>query len=327
MTIPNLGKRISLAITTVVCVTAMSGAQAAEYPEKPITVVVPYSPGGGVDIVTRIVTKAMSDDLKQPVIVDNRPGGGTNIGMGYAARGKPDGYTLYMASNTLTTNKALYSNLDFDPATAFTPIGKIGDAPLVVVVTKDSPFKTLGDLVEYGKQHSGELTFGTAGTGSSGHMASELLLRKGGFKALHVPYKGGSPAITDLLGGRLSFMAINPLEVISHIKSGSLRPLAVLNSKPTVLLPDLTTAEKAGVPDVDATVWWGLVAPAGTPDVAISKLNSALNNALKKEEIIQSLAKLGATPGGGTPAQFDAFIKKDAASMAELVKSANIKVD
>ncbi len=327
MTTPNLSKRISLAITTALCVTAAPGAQAAEYPEKPITVVVPYSPGGGVDIVTRIVTKAMTEDLKQPIIVDNRPGGGTNIGMGYAARAKPDGYTLYMASNTLTTNKALYSNLDFDPSTAFAPIGKIGDAPLVVVVTKDSPFNTLGDLVEYGKQHSGELTFGTAGTGSSGHMASELLLRKGGFKALHVPYKGGSPAITDLLGGRLSFMAINPLEVISHIKSGSLRPLAVLNSKPTVLLPDLTTAEQAGVRDVDATVWWGLVAPAGTPDAAIQKLNGALNNALKKEEIIQSLAKLGATPAGGTPAAFDAFLKKDAASMAELVKSANIKVD
>ncbi len=327
MNILKLHKPISLAITTAFCLTAMAAASAAEYPERPITVVVPYSPGGGVDIVTRIVTKAMSDDLKQPIIVDNRPGGGTNIGMGYAAKAKPDGYTLYMASNTLTTNKALYSNLGFDPATAFTPIGKVGDAPLVVVVTKDSEFTTLGDLVEYGKAHSGELTFGTAGTGSSGHMASELLLRKGGFKALHVPYKGGSPAITDLLGGRLSFMAINPLEVISHIKSGSLRPLAVLSDKPTVLLPDLTTAEKAGVKDVDATVWWGLVAPAGTPDAAVEKLNTSLNNALKKDEIIQSLAKLGATPAGGTPAEFDDFLKKDTASMTDLVKSANIKVD
>ena len=323
----TLGKRISLAISIAVGLTGMTGVHAADYPDKPITVVVPYSPGGGVDIVTRIVTKAMSDDLKQPIIVDNRPGGGTNIGMSYAARAKADGYTLYMASNTLTTNKALYSNLDFDPATAFTPIGKIGDAPLVVVVTKDSPFKSLGDLVQYGKEHSGDLTFGTAGTGSSGHMASELLLRRGGFKALHVPYKGGAPAITDLLGGRLSFMAINPLEVISHIKSGALRPLAVLNDKPTVLLPDLTTAAKAGVQDVNATVWWGLVAPANTPDAAVHKLNHALNNALKKDDIIQSLAKLGATPAGGTPAEFDAFLKKDAASMAELVKSANIKVD
>src|SRR5690606_19085075 len=162
-----------------------------------------------------------------------------------------DGYTLYMASNTLTTNKALYSNLGFDPAAAFAPIGKIGDASLIVVVTKDAPFKTLGELVKYGKQHSGELSFGTAGTGSSGHMASELLLRKGGFQALHVPYKGGSQAITDLLGGRVSFMAINPLEVISHIKSGALRALAVLNDKPTVLLPELTTAGQAGVRDAD----------------------------------------------------------------------------
>ncbi len=323
MNLPNLSKRVTLTIATMFCATGMTSAIAAgQYPEKPITIVVPYSPGGGVDIVTRIVTKAMSDELKQPIIVDNRPGGGTNIGMGYAARAKPDGYTLYMASNTLTTNKALYSNLDFDPATAFAPIGKIGDASLIVVVTRNAPFKTLGELVEYGKQHSGELSFGTAGTGSSGHMASELLLRKGGFQALHVPYKGGSQAITDLLGGRLSFMAINPLEVISHIKSGALRALAVLNDK-----PELTTAEKAGVHAANATVWWGLVAPTGTPDGAIQKLNGALNNALKKEDIIQSLAKLGATPAGGTPAQFGDFLKKDAASMAELVKSANIKVD
>ena len=327
MTYSNPGRRITLALAATALFTGATTAVAADYPDHPITVVVPYSPGGGVDIVTRIVTKAMSDELKQPIIVDNRPGGGTNIGMAYAARAKPDGYTLYMASNTLTTNKALYAKLDFDPATAFAPIGKIGDAPLVVVVTKDAPYKTLGELVDYGKQHAGELTFGTAGTGSSGHMASELLLRKAGFKALHVPYKGGAPAITDLLGGRLSFMAINPLEVISHIKSGALRPLAVLSSKPTVLLPDLTTAEKAGVQGADATVWWGLVAPAGTPDAAVQKLNSALNNALKKDDIIQSLAKLGATPAGGTPAQFDAFIKKDSASMADLVKSAGIKVD
>jgi tripartite-type tricarboxylate transporter receptor subunit TctC len=232
----------SLAIALALCAVPAAQAADAAYPGHPITIVVPYSPGGGVDIVTRLVTKKMSDELGQSFVVDNKPGAGTNIGMAFVANAKPDGYTLYTASNTLTANKALYSKLTFDPATAFAAVGKIGEAPLVVVVKQDSPFKTLQDLVQYGRKHPEDLTFGTAGVGSSGHLASELLLRAGKFKALHVPYKGGSPAITDLLGGRLSFMSINPLEVVSHIQAGTLRALAVLNSKGTPLLPELKTA-------------------------------------------------------------------------------------
>lgn len=306
---------------------SLQSAMAADYPEKPINIVVPYSAGGGVDIVTRLVTKKMSDQLKRPFVVDNRPGAGTNIGMAYVARAKPDGYTLYTASNTFTTNKALYSSLTFDPATDFTSIGKIGEAPLVVVVPTESPYKTLSDLVNYGRQHAGELTFGTAGMGASGHTASELLLRAGKFKALHVPYKGGSPAITDLLGGRLSFMAINPLEVISHIKAGKLRALAVLNEHGTPLLPKLETANKQGFPNLTATVWWGIVAPAGTPEPVIKKLNAALNVALADPEVIKNLDALGAAPLPGTPSEFQGFLVKETANLTEVIKAANIKVD
>ncbi len=317
----------SLAAAAAVSAAPLQSAIAADFPEHPVTIVVPYSPGGGVDIVTRLVTKKMSEELGQPFIVDNRPGAGTNIGMAYVARAKPDGYTLYTASNTFTTNKALYSKLAFDPATDFTTIGKIGEAPLVVVVNKDSPFHTLKELAEFGQKNPADLTYGTAGVGSSGHMASELLLRSGNFKALHIPYKGGSPAITDLLGGRLSFMSINPLEVISHIKAGSLRPLAVLNKTGTVLLPELATADKQGFRDLEATVWWGIAAPAGTPDPVVQKLNAALNTALKDPEVVSSLHKLGAAPLPGTSAEFKTFLDKETTVLTQVIKSADIKAD
>lgn len=306
---------------------AFQPAVAADYPERPINIVVPYSPGGGVDIVTRLVTKKMAQELGQPFVVENRPGAGTNIGMAYVARAKPDGYTLYTASNTFTTNKALYSKLTFDPATDFTGVGKIGEAPLIIVVAKDSPFKTLKELVDFGKANPTELTFGTAGMGSSGHMASELFVSSGGFKALHIPYKGGAPAITDLLGGRLSFMSINPLEVISHIKAGTLRPLAVLNKTGTPLLPELKTAEQQGFNDLEATVWWGIAAPAGTPEPIVTKLNAALNVALKDPEVIASLNKLGAAALPGTPAEFRTFLDKETKVLAKVIKAGNIRAD
>ena len=238
---------------------ASGAAVAAGFPERAVTVVVPYSPAGGVDIVTRLVTTPMAEFLGQSIVVENKPGGGTNIGMAAVARATPNGYTLLTASNTLTTNKALYSKLSFDPVTDLIPVGRIGEAPLVVVVNAKSPYKSLAELITVGKAKPGALSYGTAGVGSSGHMASALLERAGQFKGVHVPYKGGSTAVTDLLGGRLDFMAINPLEVAGHVSSGSLRALAVLNKDGSRLLPQVPTARSLGV-DVQATVWW----PGGT---------------------------------------------------------------
>lgn len=327
MSLLNLRAAFSLTAAAVLGTALLQTAMAADYPAQPVNIVVPYSPGGGVDIVTRLVTKKMSQSLGQPFIVDNRPGAGTNIGMAFVARAKPDGYTLYTASNTFTTNQALYSKLTFDPVADFTGVGKIGEAPLVIVVPKDSPFKTLKELVDFGQKHPEDLTFGTAGMGSSGHMASELFLRSGGFKALHVPYKGGSPAITDLLGGRLSFMSINPLEVISHINAGTLRALAVLNQTGTPLLPGLETAAQQGYPDLEATVWWGIAAPAGTPEAVVLKLNTALNLALKDPEVIDRLNKLGAAALPGTSAEFNTFLAKQRTVLSQVIKSAGIKAD
>jgi tripartite-type tricarboxylate transporter receptor subunit TctC len=315
------------AVTATLCLGAASVTAAPNYPERPITIVVPYSPGGGVDIVTRLVTKSMSEQLGQPFVVDNRPGAGTNIGMSYVAHAKPDGYTLYTASNTLTTNKALYSKLNFDPTTDFSAIGKIGEASLVLVVNAASQFKTLKDLIDYGRQNPEGLTFGTAGMGSSGHMASELLLRAGKFKALHIPYKGGAPAITDLLGGRISFMTINPLEALPHIEANKLRPLAVLSETPSPLLPGVKTASELGLNGMDATVWWGIVSPTGTANSVTNKLNDALNKALNSDEVRAHLAKLGASAHPGTPKEFQLFLTKETATLTDVIKQANIRAD
>lgn len=318
--------RLAQVALAAACLAGASPALAADYPASAVNVVVPYSPGGGVDTIARIVTQRMAQELGQSIVVDNKPGAGTNIGMSYVARATPDGYTLYAASNTITTNKALYATLPFDPMTAFTPIGKIGEAPLVVVVNSDSPIQTLQGLIDEGRKNPDSLTFGTAGMGSSGHMASELLVRVADFKAMHVPYKGGSQAVTDLLAGRLSFMAINPIEVVSHVEAGKLRPLAVLNKDGTHLLPELKTAASMGV-DVESTVWWGLVAPAGTPDDVVATLHTALQATLNDPEVDEAMKKRGARVLPGSAEEFKTFMEKESESLTRIIKEAGIKVD
>ena len=306
---------------------AGTAAHAADFPSHPIRIVVPYAAGGGVDIVTRLVGEKMGEALGQPIIVDNRPGAATNIGMGAVAQADPDGYTLLTASNTLASNASLFSKLSFDPAHDFTPVGSIGYAPLVVVVPQPSPAKTLKDLIAYGKANPGKLTYASAGNGSSGHLASELLKAEGGFQALHVLYKGGAPAITDLLGQRIDFMSINPLEVISHIQAGKLRPLAVLNAQPAALLPDVPTTASLGLPHAVATVWWGLVGPRGLPEPVVQRLNGALQKALNDPAVQKRLSELGAVPTPGTAAQFGTFVADETAKWSKVIKQAGIKAD
>lgn len=298
-----------------------------DFPSKPIRIVVPYAAGGAVDIVTRLVSQKMGDTLKTSVVVDNRPGGATNIGMGLVARAPADGYTLVTASNTLASNAALFPKLDFDPAKDLTGVGSIGYAPLVVVVPQESPYKTLQDMIAYGKANPGKLTYASAGNGSSGHLASELLKDEGKFDALHVPYKGGAPAITDMLGGRISFMSINPLEVIAHINSGKMRALAVLDSKPAAIVPTVPTVASLGMPGAAATVWWGLSAPKGTPPEVIAKLNAALNQALADPTVLARLGELGAVPTPGSADAFNTFVASETVKWGRVIKTANIQAD
>ncbi len=302
-------------------------AHAESYPNRPIRIVVPYAAGGAVDIVARIVGQALAEQLKQPVIVDNRPGASANIGMEMVAKAPADGYTLLMASNGLTTNMALFPDLSFDGRRDFAPIARIGYAPLVIVVPASSSAKTLKDLIAMAKAKPGDLAYGSAGNGSSGHLAGELLKSSAGIDVLHVPYKGGAPAVTDLLGERLSFMPINPVEVISHVQAGRLRVLAVGSDKRVPLLPDAPTVSEAGVPGFEATVWWGLVAPAKTPADIVARLNAETNKALHDAVITKKLADLGVVTTPGSPEDFAGFIGKQTELWSAVIKKAGIRPD
>lgn len=296
------------------------------YPAKPLTVVVPYAPGGGVDIVARLITPALSTVLGQRIIIDNKPGGSANIGMASVARAPGDGYHLLMASNTLATNKALYTQLRYDPMRDLVPVGRIAQAPQVLVVPARSPWRSLADLVASGQARPQSLAYGSAGIGSSGHLSAALLAQAGQFSANHVPYLGNALAKTDLLGGRLDFMVTSPLEVGRLVRQGALRALAVLNDQGCALLPGTATAAAQGL-DVHASVWWGLVAPAATPPALVQQLNTALNRTLAQPAVARRLAAIGAIAGLGTPEEFEAFIHEHGTQMALLIRAADIRAD
>jgi tripartite-type tricarboxylate transporter receptor subunit TctC len=301
--------------------------QAQPYPTRLIKIIVPYAAGGAVDIVARTIGQPLAEALKQPVVVDNRPGASANIGMEMAAKAAPDGYVLLMASNGIATNMALFPNLTFDGRRDFAPIAKIGYAPLVIVVPVSSPVKSLKDLIAMAKAEPGKLTYASAGNGSSGHLAGELLKSTAKIDVLHVPYKGGAPAITDLLGERISFMPINPVEVMAHIRGGRLRALAVASDKRFPLLPDVPTVTEAGLSGYEASVWWGLVAPAKTPPEIVQQLNAEINKALANPANANKLSELGVVVTPGTPDQFAAFIKSQTELWSGVVKTAGIKPD
>ncbi len=302
-------------------------AHAQPYPSRPIKIVVPYAAGGAVDIVARTIGQPLSEALKQPVIVDNRPGASANIGMELVAKAAPDGYTLLMASNGIATNMALFPQLAFDGRRDFAPVARIGYAPLVIVVPATSPVKSLKELIAMAKAEPGKLTYASAGNGSSGHLAGEFLKSTAKIDVLHVPYKGGAPAITDLLGERISFMPINPVEVIAHIRAGRLRALAVASDKRFPLLPDVPTAAEAGLPGYEASVWWGLVAPAKTPPEVVRQLNAETNKSLADAAMANKLAELGVVVTPGTPDQFAAFIKSQTELWSGVIKAAGIQPD
>ncbi len=326
----NCVVRVSDLLGVFLLATALLAPFAAHgepYPNRPIRIVVPYAAGGAVDIVARTLGQPLSEALQQPVIVDNRPGASANIGMELVAKAAPDGYTLLMASNGIATNMALFPHLAFDAGRDFAPIAKIGYAPLVIVVPAASPAKSLKDLIAMAKAEPGKLAYASAGNGSSGHLAGELLKSAAKIDVLHVPYKGGAPAITDLLGERITFMPINPVEVLAHIRGSRLRALAVASDKRFSLLPDVPTAAEAGLPGYEASVWWGLVAPAKTSPDIVRQLNAETNKALANPAIAGKLAELGVVVTPGTSDQFTAFIKSQTELWSGVIKSAGIQPD
>ena len=315
------------------CLTLLGGvAHAAEdvakFPSKPMTLIVPYAPGGSSDTRARQIGAKMSAVLGQPVIVENKAGAGGNIGTDAIAKAAPDGYTFGMGNFApLAVNKALLPKMPFDPEKDLAPIMLIERGPLVLVVNEKSPFKSFNELVTYGKAHPDKVNFASAGTGGAYHLAGELLSQATGVPMVHIAYKGGGPATTDLLGGQVSFMFDMAPAVLPHIKEHKMRALAVANDKRLAQLPNVPTLDELGLKNMAMSNWFGLVAPAKTPKAIIAKLNDAANRALKEPDITKAIQDPGNIMGGGTPEQFATFVSGETARWSKVVKEKHITAD
>ena len=302
-------------------------AMAEAYPAKPIRIVVPFAAGGAVDTVARVIGQRVSEQVGQSVIVDNKPGGNANIGADSVAKAPADGYTVLLGANGLATNMTLTKNLPFDTLRDFAPVAFVGYAPLVLVVPASAPAKNLQEFLAAARAAPGTFTYGTAGAGGSGHLASELLKSAAKFDALHVPYKGGSPALTDLIGERLTFMLINPIEAAPHVKSQRLRALAVSGEKRLAMMPDVPTFKEAGVAEFDASVWWGFVVPAKTPKEVVTKLSTEILRSLQDPGVREKLQALGAVVDPAAPEAFGKFLKSEIDKWAAVIRAAKITAE
>jgi tripartite-type tricarboxylate transporter receptor subunit TctC len=298
------------------------------YPSKPIRLVVPFPPGGGTDIMARVVANKLTQTLKWVIIIDNRPGAGGNIGVDLVAKAPADGYTIVMGqTSNLAVNPTLYAKMPYDSVKDLSPILAVADAPLVLVVASTSPFKTLADVVAAAKVKPGMVTLGTPGNGTVAHLTGELFQKAADIKLQHVPYKGSSQAITDLLGGSIQvFMASVPT-AISQIKGGGMRALAVTSQKRSDDLPAVPTINESGYKGFDARTWFGLLAPAGTPAPIIARLNAEINKVLKMPEVRDKIRVEGGDVMGGAPEQFAAMIKAEIPRWGIVVKESGAKID
>ena len=305
--------------------TGMTQAQ-SRYPNKPINFVVPYGAGGGADSRSRQIAQKMSVILKQPIVVDNKPGAGGNIGTEFISRAAPDGYTIGMGNFApMAVNKTLFGNLRYDPETDITPIVLVEKGPLVLVVNPSSSYKTIQDIVAAAKAKPGELTFSSGGIGGSHQLSAELFEQNAGIDMIHVPYKSGSAGLTDLMAGNVTMMFDQMYSAMPSIKADKLRPIAITSKKRSPLLPNVPSFTENGYPKVEVLNWQGLIAPKGTPKAIIDKLNAAANEALKDPQLRELMLSQGNEIGGGSPADFAALIKSESIKWSAVVKTANIK--
>ena len=302
--------------------------QAQNFPTKPVTIIVPFSAGGTTDILARVVGQAMTKELGQTVVVDNRAGAGGNIGGALAAKAQPDGYTLFMGTvGTHAINAALYKKMPFDPIKDMAPMSRVANVPNLLVANPNQPFQNVKELIAYAKSHPGQVNFGSSGSGSSIHLSGELFKTMAKVDMVHVPYKGSAPAVTDLLGNQIAIMFDNMPSAIQHVRAGKLRPLAVTTAKRSPELPDVPTVAEAGVPGYEATSWFGMFTVAGTPKPVQDKLNAALSKALADPAVRAKIKEQGGEVISETPEQFAAFIKTESAKWGKVVKESGATAD
>jgi len=316
-----------LGIITMLAWTTLAIAQRADYPAKPIRIVVAYTPAGATDILARTIGQKMTEAWGQSVIIDNRPGANGNIGTEYAAKATADGYTLLLVTaGTHGINPSLYRKLGFDAVKDFAPVSLVAMVPNIFVVNNAVPAKDLKDFIAYAKANPGKLNYGSPGNGSTAHLSMELFKSMTGIQMVHVPYKGSAGVLGDLIGGQIVATMDNMPPYVPQVKAGKIRALAVSPARRSPALPDVPTVAEAGVAGYDSGAWFGLVAPANTPKDIVSKLSRETARILKLPDVSARLADLGAEPVGGTPEQFSAHIKTEIAKWAKVIKDANVEL-
>jgi len=322
-------RRLLSVVAAVAVVALAAPALAQPYPSKPIRFVVPFPPGGPLDIMGRAIAQKLAEAWGQPVVVDNRPGAGGGIGAELVAKSPGDGYTLLMgAVSTHAINPSLYAKVPYDPQKDFVPVALVAQVPNILVVNPSLPVHSVKELIDYARAKPGALSFGSGSTGSTGHLAGELFKTMAGVDMVHIPYKGGAPAMQDLLAGQTQLMFDNLANALPQVKAGKLRALAVTTMKRAPAVPDLPTVAESGLPGFDLTTWFGVFVPAGTPPETVAKLNAEIVKALGSKDLVDRLAGMGAVPPeNNTPESFAAFVRAEAAKYAQVVKSSGARVD
>lgn len=309
------------------CAATGLAAQAQTYPSKPVTVIVPFPPGAGVDIVTRLVMAKLATTLNQPFVIENRSGAGGNVGAAEAARAAPDGYTLLATPSSIAVSQTLYKNLPFSLEKDFRAVGMMASVPFILAVNPGVPAKSVADLVDLAKAKPDTLTFASTGNGSSPHLTAEMFKMDAKISLRHVPYRGSGPAMNDLMSGQVDMMFANALSVLPQIQSGRLRALAITSTAANPSVPGVPTMQQAGVAGFESETWFALLAPADTPAPVVERLNAELNRVMKMPDVQQTLAAQAATARSGTPAEVDAYIKKETARFAEIIKVSGTHIE
>ena len=314
--------------TSVALACFATAASPAEYPTKPITLMIGFAPGGPSDVMARIITRKMEDILKQPFIIENRAGAGGSIAGAAVARAAPDGYTVLLATGSLLAiNVSLYKNLGYDPEKDFEPVTMVGTQTNVLYVHPSLPAKSLGELIAYAKANPGKLSFGSGGNGTPAHLAGELFKIEAKVDMTHVPFRGTGPALQAVIGGHVPMAYNPPSPLLPHLQSGAIRALAITTLKRTTALPDVPTIAELGFPGFEATTWHGIVAPAGTPKEVVATLHRAAAAALNDAEVSKALSDLGVDIVANAPEQFRAYIASEIPKWAAIVKASGAKVD
>jgi len=320
-------KRYFLIVTFLTSCLPWLHAIADNYPVKPIKILVPFPPGAGVDIVTRLIANKLSLAMGQQFIIENRSGAGGNVGAAEAARAMPDGYTLLAAPSSIALSQSLFKNLPFNVEKDFRAVGLMASVPFVLVINPAIPAKSLPELITLAKSQAGELTYASTGNGSSPQLTAEMFKLQAQIDIRHVPYRGSAPALTDLISGQVTMMFANALSVLPYIQSGRLRALAITSLQMNASLPDIPTMTRAGLSGFESETWFVLLAPAGTPSDIIQSLNTKLVDVSQQVDTQNNLSKQGATTRIGSSAQADAFLKKEIDKFSKIIKNSGIQID